>query len=159
LTSKVFSIQDGESSYPFYVQADGTLHATKANITGTVTAESGAIGRWHILQGTTGTYNWGAICNNDTLNANATVGMMFGDYWRISSSATRPDKCYRFWAGGRIDGSSTPPFYVLHDGTLHATKADIEGKIVANSGSFTGNIVANALTISSGVRIGGDFIV
>lgn len=38
----------GNYSYPFYVRADGTMSAEKANIIGKITATSGAIGGWEI---------------------------------------------------------------------------------------------------------------
>lgn len=39
---------DNGSDYPFYVTRDGFLHATKADIKGTINASSGSIGGWNI---------------------------------------------------------------------------------------------------------------
>ena len=42
----------------------------------------------------------------------------------------------RFWAGASFENRATAPFRVLQDGSLHATKAYIEGEIHATKGTF-----------------------
>jgi len=47
------------------------------------------------------------------------------------------------------------PFKLLASGKLKAKDAEIEGKITATSGSFTGDVVANKLTANTSGSIGG----
>lgn len=53
----------------------------------------------------------------------------------------------RFWAGDSYNNRTLAPFWVLEDGTIHATKAYIEGQIHATSGEFSGTITADSGTI------------
>lgn len=55
----------------------------------------------------------------------------------------------RFWAGASFENRTTAPFRVKQDGSVVMTKADIEGKVKATSGSIGG------FKISSG-QIGAD---
>ena len=48
--SDVFVVRVGGTDY-FRLNSDGTLYCTKANITGTINAESGTIGKWKINNG------------------------------------------------------------------------------------------------------------
>ena len=112
-------------SSPFKVYHDGTLYATKANITGNINATSGSF----------------------TGEINASSGKIGG--WKITEASIYDEKYYgeqaginswgagaAFWAGGRADGGGNAPFHVLHDGTLYATKANITGNINATSGKI-----------------------
>ena len=48
-TSTVMAVKDKtKNTWPFIVRSDGTLVADKANITGTINAQSGSIGGWNI---------------------------------------------------------------------------------------------------------------
>lgn len=46
----------------------------------------------------------------------------------------------RIWAGASKENRGTAPFRVLQDGSFYATKATIEGKIIATSGEFSGEL-------------------
>lgn len=101
------------NTYPFVLTSNGELWATKANITGTISASSGKIGGYTIEQNRL--YCSGAGINN---NGYGTA----------------------FWAGedtGDHTGNSAA-FHVYHDGSLYATKANIEGTVTATSGSVGG---------------------
>ena len=106
----VYDASNTTNPYPFSLWKDGTLNCTKANIEGTVTAKEGKIADY-LISGSS------LIGNN--------VGMCgtSGSNWA-------------FWAGSNDSGSA--PFRVGHDGSLHATIADIKGIITADSGSVGG---------------------
>lgn len=53
---------------------------------------------------------------------------------------------WRFWAGAA--DPSLAPFRVNRDGSLWASNANINGHVTATSGSFTGDIFAETLTLS-----------
>ena len=95
-------------NYPFTLLADGSLTATKARITGNITANGGKIGGWNIN-------------GSSLLSSNSATGM--------SSSGV-----YAFWAGN--SNPANAPFSVTHDGHLRATNAKITGSIIATSGTF-----------------------
>ena len=110
----------------FHVSRDGELYATKANITGTITAESGMIGGWYI--------------GGDALENNQT------DFQVLF-------KCPSEYGGMGSNGAhdvltiydkknDNYPFVVTSDGSLYATKANITGTITAERGSFNGTITA-----------------
>ncbi len=62
---------------------------------------------------------------------------------------------WRFWAGA--SDPDFAPFRVDRNGKLWATDADISGTVTATSGSFTGDIYAETLTLSgSGAQIQSD---
>ena len=46
----------------------------------------------------------------------------------------------RIWAGASKGNKGTAPFRVLQDGSFYATKAKIEGEIIATSGEFSGTL-------------------
>ena len=49
----------------------------------------------------------------------------------------------RFWAGASFENRTTAPFRVKQDGSVVMTKADIEGKIKATSGSIGGFAISS----------------
>ena len=95
------------SKAPFKVGHDGGLYATKATITGSVTATSGAIGSF-------------TLDSTYLQSSDKTVGL----------SATASD--WAFWAGGT--NTNNAKFRVNHAGQLWATSATISGSITATSG-------------------------
>lgn len=99
-------------NYPFTLLADGSLTATKARITGNITANGGKIGGWNIN-------------SSSLLSSNSATGM--------SSSGV-----YAFWAGN--SNPTNAPFSVTHDGRLRATNAKITGNITATSGKIANGI-------------------
>lgn len=113
LTSKAIAI----NSTNFKVTTAGNLTATNANITGTITANSGQIG--------------GAIITSDVVRM-SDAG--------FSSNTGK----YAFWAGesnGEYGSANTnATFKVDHYGNLIASNVDIEGNINATSGTFNGSV-------------------
>ena len=53
----------------------------------------------------------------------------------------------RIWAGASKENRFTAPFRVLQNGTVHATKAYIEGTVKATDGEFNGMVKINGGTI------------
>lgn len=51
----------------------------------------------------------------------------------ITGVTDQDEKSVRIWAGKQFTDRYTAPFQILHDGTLKATSAEIEGNIVAKS--------------------------
>ena len=112
---------------PFRVEKDGSLVATDATITGSVTATTGAIGGFTI----------GADYIRDTAGV---VGM--------SSAVTGGDDI-RFWAGDATPASAE--FRVTESGALTASNATISGTVTASSGTIGGwSISANEIKAGSG---------
>ena len=60
----------------------------------------------------------------------------------------------RIWAGASRENRFTAPFRVLQDGTLHATKANIEGTIKATDGEFRGKVYATDGEFAGRIYIG-----
>lgn len=98
------------SEAPFYVDKDGKLKTTDADISGKITASEGRIGNW-------------VISNVGLKNTNNNVGMI----------STGTDA---FFAGGLVP--SEAPFYVSTTGFLKASNANIEGVIKASEGFIGG---------------------
>ena len=117
--------KDGHN--PFEVDTAGKLYANNVEIKGTINATGGTIGNW--------------VIGTDTIQSES-----------VKDGQTYITGLQRQGSGGTAItvGASTDsdwkkaPFYVLHDGTLHATRAYIEGDIKATSGSFKGNIEATS---------------
>lgn len=103
---------------PFRVSLDGTLTATNANITGTLTSSAGTIGGF-------------------TLSA-TTLGVGAG-----GASSLTLDTANGFYAGGT---SSTAPFKVSLAGTLTATTATITNLTVSTSLSMSSQKITNLAT-------------
>lgn len=99
------STQIGED---FKVSTAGKLVAASAEIEGKITATEGKIA--------------GFTISGDTLYGSQ-VGM---------DAESGGD--YAFWAGATKGNSPNAPFRVGHDGSLFASKVEIEGKITASSG-------------------------
>ena len=92
---------EGSYSAPFRVGYDGKLTSSNADITGTITATNGKIGRYDI----TSTY----LMTNSGSNASGIGGNQ------------------AFWAGA--EDSNSAPFRVGYDGVLWAENAAIRGSI------------------------------
>lgn len=107
----------------FVVSSSGTLSATGANISGTITAAAGTIGGWNI------TSSYFDIKPNSSNNNNR----MYFD-----SAGTYRIRAY--------NASGTSVFWVNNVGKLYATNAEIKGKIEATSGSFPASLVTGKLT-------------
>ena len=59
----------------------------------------------------------------------------------VTGEGTKDDSV-RFWSGASRENRATAPYRVLQDGTFYATKANIEGHIEAESGTFKGRVEA-----------------
>ena len=87
---------------------------------------------------------------NDTQidgNAVATGTMIVGNSLGVQAGITgvgEANNDIRLWAGSNYVDRNKAPFYVLQDGTLHATNAHISGHVEASSGKFSGEIEANS---------------
>ena len=93
----------------------GTINATNSYFSGSVTAGSGSVGGWTIA--------------SSRLYAGS--GTSF-----VCLDANTTDLLYAIWAGSAT--ASAAPFSVKRDGTLHATKATIEGTVTAKAGTIGG---------------------
>jgi len=60
----------------------------------------------------------------------------------------------RIWAGASKGNRFTAPFRVLQDGTVYATKANIEGTIKATDGEFRGKVYATDGEFAGRIYIG-----
>lgn len=60
---------------------------------------------------------------------------------------TSEERKVRIWAGASKENRFTAPFRVLQNGTVHATKAYIEGTVKATDGEFNGMVKINSGTI------------
>lgn len=122
---------------PFHVGHNGALYST-----------SGQIGGWNIG---TNKLSGGSM----SINAD---GSMSGPNWSISSSGYAVFTDVRVTNGNSSQAAATKlldfsSFYVQKNGFMHASDADIAGKITATSGSIAGNLVTsgiNASNITSG---------
>lgn len=135
--------QVGETKYDFYgtngkfsVTTGGILKATDAEIEGTITAEEGSIGGFHIK----GNHLGGGSEDNSHLV------MLSGFGVKTDSSVDTgiSDGDFVFWAGDtdEIDkyNDSTRPFYIKKDGYVKATSGNIAGIDINENGFYTGNI-------------------
>jgi hypothetical protein len=123
------------STAPFRVTSAGELTATSASITGTITANSGAIGTWTI--------------SNDAITSIDNGGDYSGLYHSDLDSARA------FFAGASSTSGASASFYVQNDGSLYANSATISGSITANSGSI-GTWTIDDDGISS-IDVGGEY--
>lgn len=143
----VKSVTSGTTTWPFVVRSDGTLTATKANITGTITATSGKIGGWNLSS----TMLYKDVYNNGTEDKSTICYRTFMQ--NINSYSNTGNRAFGVYKYTRSSTSASwttdPQFYVNNEGMLYAKNAEITGKITATSGSFKGTI-----TTTSG-KIGG----
>ena len=108
------SSPDDSANAPFRVGHDGSFKATNADITGTITATNGKIGRYDI----TSTY----LMTNSGSNASGIGGNQ------------------AFWAGA--EDSNSAPFRVGYDGVLWAENAAIRGSIETGNLGDEGDTVS-----------------
>lgn len=108
------SSPDDSANAPFRVGHDGSFKATNADITGTITATNGKIGRYDI----TSTY----LMTNSGSNASGIGGNQ------------------AFWAGA--EDSNSAPFRVGYDGVLWAENAVIRGSIETGNLGDEGDTVS-----------------
>lgn len=138
-----------QSTYPFVVRKDGTLLADRANITGSITAESGNIGGWSITSGTSG-----LIQENDSFKIQIKCPTAYGSpgNYGVNDCIVVTDK---------TKNEYTYPFVLTSDGTVKATKAiitgdsviegscTVRGRLDGATGNFTGQITARGGNIGN----------
>ena len=135
---------------PFRVTLGGDLYAASANITGAVTATSGAVGGWAISSGlisSTGIklYSGAATVARLELGDGTdghTTGIKDGDDGTSSPS---------IWAGKSWANRYTAQFRVYPNGDMYATSANITGAVTATSGAVGGWVVASGQITSDNI--------
>lgn len=70
------------------------------------------------------------------------------------TSQTEAKNKVRIWAGASKAQRFSAPFRVLQDGTIHATKANIEGTVKATDGEFRGKVYATDGEFAGRIYIG-----
>ena len=147
-TNAVFGVKErtdssktwDESSYTFYVRADGFVKATNADIIGKISAQSGSIAGFEIADENTSPSNgfWKnslSSVNNDGNNYYAVFMRNTGIAGNVAigvKTITKTSKpTITDW-----NNNSTYVFAITNKGKLTATNAEITGKITATSGSF-----------------------
>jgi len=118
-TSGGYAFYAGDSTpatAEFRVTPGGVLTATSATITGTVTAEGGAIGGWTISPTTISSSSGNVVLSNSGI---------------ITAGATAPNQAHMsgngFWAGASSSSSATAPFRVSNEGGVTAANISIIG--------------------------------
>jgi len=170
-------------SAPFRVASDGTMVATTATLTGTVTANTltannaGSIAGWTIdsaklSQGNTGIGNSGAYrfwsgnlgspsLSNFSVDSSGNVVAAGGTIagMAVDSAKMTVGNAGVGSSGGYNfwSGNSTPssaPFRVSTAGALTSTSATVTGAVTATSGSFTGSITTSNIDANGGTMAG-----
>ena len=124
----------GLGSYaPFCVEANGKLHATNANISGTVTASGGKIGSWSIDSDGTLSTSWQ---EDSMVPAGSPAGTTITNTIKLNS------------LNGRVismtsTGSPSTLFYVTTTGTIYGQSLSVAGTISSTTVSTSGNITAS----------------
>lgn len=85
------------------------------------------------------------------LSESIVAGITGGENETSSTSAANK---VRIWAGASKAQRFSAPFRVLQDGTIHATKANIEGTIKATDGEFRGKVYATDGEFAGRIYIG-----
>lgn len=146
-------------SYPFYVEPNGILHATGAeikdgNITLSSTSQTALINniKGTIIQGlAVQVEDEGSVTSGANIKRGyAGLGSLKtkGSDIKTQFGGTKPssdgDYYLRFWSGSGGTTISKLNFAVGADGYLYAKNATISGHITATSGSFTGTVTASS---------------
>lgn len=145
LTNAAFGIskiENGTTTYPWYVRYNGTMVATSAEIAGKVTATSGKIANF--------TVNGSMLeCSTEASGTQYQV-YMNGVSASSSISGSGAFGIRKRTYSGTTAGAWSYNFLVYSNGKLYCTDVDITGKITATSGSFTGSITSSSATITGG---------
>lgn len=131
-----------------------TWNGTTLAVTGTVTADAGAIGGWTLSSTTLSGTNI-SLVNTGNITAGTSNNVV-----RLSSS----DATYRLWVGHAT--ASSAPFRVTSGGAVTATNATISGTstfsgtLSGADGTFTGSLTAatgslGSLSIAGALTFGG----
>lgn len=95
------------------------------------------------------------LANEHTGSIVAGITGGYGKTFKETASTPEEEKV-RIWAGASESNRRTAPFRVLQNGKVYAKNADIEGKVTATDGTFTGTVYANAGRIGRLVIMGND---
>lgn len=126
---------NGTTTYPFRVTYDGTLYATGANISGTVstnalTATGGTIGSWDI--------------GTNLLSTSVTInGTTYTPFMQVPNGDTVVNA---FGVTASSGGTTAYPFRVTYDGTLYSTKLNASGGTIG--GWTIGNSILYGETLA-----------
>lgn len=153
---------DSSSNAPFHVSYDGSLYASKANISGTINSTDGSIGGWNI--------------KNSSIYVKSTDGLkqtsLNSDSQKIEFKLTRPasaesDESSSFlnisnsnlspyielgWMTTDFDGNAYwgNRTYISEDSIAISSKADIDSSVTISSYDIVLSSVGNKLTIRPG---------
>lgn len=123
----------------FKVTAAGALTCTGANITGDITASTGNIGGFHIINtSNNGTTSAGGHCYSTGMYAQASDSTY---EYEVGMKGDSGSPNYLAFYVGRITkgaawSTNTKVFSIANNGKLTATNADISGKVTATSGKI-----------------------
>lgn len=139
----------------FKINTNGSMEATNATISGSITANSGNIGGFTISRA-----------------ANQGTSAQGGHFYNTSFYKHSNDGTYEYEVGLKADANDATPssttwtsfytvripkgqtwtnanieymFYVLHNGTLYARNADVQGTITATAGNIGGCTISNGV--------------
>lgn len=141
-TDLAFYVKESTDSWnssenTFYVRNNGQLYAQKADITGKITASSGAIGSWKI--GDMGNYTdsiyttYCAASSPSSSNPEYAVFMRGkGDESTLAFGVKKRTSSSTSW------NDADNPFYVRKDGYVRMMNANVTGTIHADSGEIGG---------------------
>lgn len=95
------------------------------------------------------------LANEHTGSIVAGITGGYGKTFKETASTPEEEKV-RIWAGASENNRRKAPFRVLQNGKVYAKNAEIEGKVTATDGTFTGTVNANAGRIGRLVIMGND---
>lgn len=153
---------DSSSNAPFHVSYDGSLYASKANISGTINSTDGSIGGWNI--------------KNSSIYVKSTDGLkqtsLNSDSQKIEFKLTRPasaesDESSSFlnisnsnlspyielgWMTTDFDGNAYwgNRTYISEDSIAISSKADVDSSVTISSNDIILSDTGDKLTISPG---------
>lgn len=169
-------------TWPFFVRADGTFVATKASITGAISATSGTIG------GITLNENYGLYTNGKTTSNSTSSGFLIqkngniylgpyanghcpielnasGNLYAINGTigcwTMNANQMYSSSAGVNKDSNAGMAFWAggsldsTHKGNNASFRVSHDGSLYADKVNLTGNITANEFYLQNELGIGG----
>lgn len=150
----------------FRVDSNGKLYANSGEFTGTIYADGGTIGGWHIYENSLSNTDGSISLSPDGLRlgsqlnidgqGNASFGGKLiaatGTFKGELSAATGTFSGELKAASGTFSGNLQSAGGTF-TGTLNGVDGNFSGTLSAATGSFTGSVTATSLTLRSGVTI------